>query len=45
MIVQDVGFTGVSVFEGNTPRVFESSESAVESRACARACGFMNNPG
>jgi len=26
MIVQDVGFTGVSLFEGNTPRIFESSE-------------------
>jgi hypothetical protein len=49
MIVQVIGFT--VVFDSSkgilpvTPCIFESDESAVESRGCARACGFMNNPG
>ena len=45
MIVQEVGFTGLSAFEGNTPCIFDNGESPVESTACARARGFMNNPG
>jgi hypothetical protein len=45
MIVQVIGFAGVSAFEGNTPCIFESDESAVESSGCARACAFMNNAG
>ncbi|MDD9945003.1 MAG: hypothetical protein OXU20_28430, partial [Myxococcales bacterium] len=37
MIVQVIGFAGLSVTEGNTLCIFDRGESAAESSSCARA--------
>ena len=45
MIVQVIGFAGLSVREGNTRRIFDRGESPAESSICARARDLVMDAG